>query len=320
MTKNLDIEPCIDPAYARNPHLQTILGYMTPAPKAPSTYQKWKIELADGDAMLARYYEGKSDTVVVVFHGLAGNADSSYMQSTAVISLELGHSVLLVNHRGAGEGAKLAKKFYSSNSAEDMSAVIRMIQKKKPQRKILAAGFSLSANVILNLLGGQSGSDKPDQAIVVNPPVDLVKTSAEFRRGLNNIYDQHFVKLIKSELKTRKKDGSDVPPFPMVCRLSDIDDIFTAPNAGFKSKEEYYDKCSSKHVVHKIDVPTLILMAENDPFIPIDSFHNLKYPKSVRVHIEKTGGHMGYLTTQKTPRGSRRWLDYFMHEAIKSMT
>lgn len=313
MQRNLDIQPCQEPRFVANSHVQTILGYFAPSPPAPPNYQKWKIDVSNGDALAARYYEGKSDTVVALFHGLGGCADSSYMQRSARIALRQRHSVLLVNHRGAGEGASLARTFYSSNSAEDVSAAIREIRKKQPGKKILAAGFSLSANVILNLLGGQSGSDQPDSAIVVNPPVDLTVTSKAFYQGFNNVYDQHFVKLLKGEFKGR----DDIPKFPRLCRLGDIDDLFTAPRNGFKSRFEYYDKCSSKHVIHKIKIPTLILMAENDPFIPIESFRTLKYPKSVRLHVEKTGGHMGYITKERTPLGDFRWLDYFMHEAIK---
>jgi predicted alpha/beta-fold hydrolase len=99
---------------------------------------------------------------------------------------------------------------------------------------------------------------------------------------------------------------------PRFCRLIDFDEIVTVPMAGFKSRDEYYTKCSSINYAERIQTPTRILTTADDPFIPVESFEGAKFSSSVDVQIEKSGGHVGFLSRSSTGKIPRRWLmDYF---------
>lgn len=311
------LEQLIPPLWARGGHLQTLLGHLAPSEHV-GDLEQIIFPLADGDELVGRWRQGKTNSLYVFFHGLGGDIDSGYMHRSAKVALDLGHSALLVNLRGAGEGLLRAKKTYHSGAAEDISTVIRQLRKSYPKSKIITVGFSLSANLLLNLLGGQAGSDLPDASISVNPPIDLAATSIELERGFNTIYDARFVYDLKKHLREKHRANliPNFPAFPRFTRMKDIDAIYTVPMAGFSSREAYYQQCSSRHYAHKIQTPTIILHAEDDPFIPIEPFLSTKFSSSVKLHIERTGGHLGYLAKQNTPLGTKRWLDYFLREAF----
>ena len=58
-----------------------------------------------------------------------------------------------------------------------------------------------------------------------------------------------------------------------------------------------------------------ILVAEDDPIIPVDIFRS-KGSSYVSVRIESYGGHMGFYSRDHTSYGDRRWLDAFVLDWI----
>jgi hypothetical protein len=75
-----------------------------------------------------------------------------------------------------------------------------------------------------------------------------------------------------------------------------FDALFTAPDAGYPNPEEYYAAGSSAPRLASIRVPTLILSAANDPFVPAEMFqpHLGTHPAMLRFLIEPQGGHVGF--------------------------
>ncbi len=295
-------------------HLQTIIGHLLPVASMPAHFQVWMIPLEDGDQLYCRYYKGSERALSIFFHGLGGCADSKYMQVSGAAALEKGHSVLLVNHRGSGEGLKFARGIYHSGVVADVTAVMRFARAKMPTAKITAIGFSLSANLLLNV-AGLTSKDLPDEIIAVNPPIDLHATARRLLSPGNFVYDQKFVRDLKRQFRERVNAGmmDAYPELPRFCRLIDIDQIVTAPMGGFRSRDEYYTQCSSVNYASRISVPTIILTAEDDPFIPAESFRQAKYSSSVDLKIVPRGGHVGYLSK---PGARMRWLGEFFSAAL----
>jgi uncharacterized protein len=313
----LKLEPCLPPRWAGNGHLQTLLGHLLPSPKLSLLGQRHEIILPDGDRLVGFFHEGDSKTVVYLFHGLSGTSDADYIHRTALVSRLLGHSVFLVNHRGCGAGAGLAKKPYHSGRAEDLSAVIAYGKKLRPGDRHVAIGFSLSGNALLLLLSGRRGDIKPDAAISVNAPIHLEKAAYALKRGFNRIYDLRFVHKCRKEIAHRFEElpaKYRVSPFST---LHDFDDIYTAPEGGFKNREDYYQSCSTKGLLSEIQIPTIMITAKDDPFVSFEDYVEAKKSKMVHLHIENVGGHMGYLSRQINPLGSHRWLDYALYESLK---
>lgn len=318
----LQIEPCLPPLWARGGHHQTLIAYALPSQRLTQTFNSICVPVSDGDQLFGRYYKGSSSSLVVIFHGLIGSADSSYMHRLALRCLKQNHSVLLMNHRGCGEGIGFAKGLYHSGRGDDISEVVSYCRKNFPQKQIVTLGFSLGANALLTLLTGQRGEHLPDQAIAVNGPSDLSACAESLKTGFNRLYDLWFVNGCRQEIKYRQKKNliNKRLTVPRFANLQDVDEIYTAPYGGFDNAADYYAKCSSAPHLNKIKTPTFILMSKDDPFIPWQPYLSAKENPNIYLHLENTGGHMGYLCQTKSPLGYRRWMDDTLDDVLHQMT
>jgi predicted alpha/beta-fold hydrolase len=329
--KVLKLDPCEAPFWARGAHRQTILAHLIPSATLPSKGEQIELHHEDGDRSVAYVARGNSNVVIYLFHGLTGSVDSSYMHRAAAVARAFDHTVIMVNHRGCGEGVGMARNPYHSGRAEDLSTAIVRGRKNFTKARHIAIGFSLSANALLLLLGGARGTEKPDAAIAVNAPIDLEFCSRSLTRGLNRIYDSVFVGECKREIKVRPltQDERRRYQVPRSSTLYDFDRIYTAPAGGFASREQYYQDCSAGPWLGKIKTPTIILTSADDPFVGVDIYRNARPSPFVQLHIENTGGHMGYLSKRKNGAkvegpeskfGVTRWLDQALAKGIKALT
>jgi|GEM_PF-260626 len=303
------IPPCLPPIWAKTGHLQTILGHLLPSPKLFELGEEFRIPLNKSTEFIhTTYIKGTVPVVVYLFHGLGGDSESAYMQRTALVARSLGYHVFINNHRGCGKGMGMATEPYHSGRAEDISKVIAFGRQKCPEHKHVAVGFSLSANALLLLAARVRAEILPDMAIAVNGPIHLDRASIKLTQGLNRIYDKRFVLDLKQYLlkNSSMKMGK-------VKDLRDFDEIYTAPRGGFKDRAEYYDVCSAKQYLKRIEIPTVLLTAKDDPFVGYEDYEDAELSSSTVLHIEKWGGHMGYLD-----RGGR-WLDQALKAYLQVM-
>ncbi|MBC7371155.1 MAG: alpha/beta fold hydrolase [Bdellovibrionaceae bacterium] len=291
-------------------HFHTLLAHFLPSPILTAKGERHLIRLDDGDQIAGYLHAGTSDYVVSLFHGLTGDSDADYMQRTAILYLAKGHSVFLVNHRGVDPAAGPTKEPYHSGRGEDISQVIGYLRKLMPSKKQIAVGFSMSGNMVLFLLAGRKGTELPDGAITVNAPINLQACSILLGQGFNRVYDLRFVRRLISRYEIKLSRWS---------KLIEVDDKFTAPLSGFKSGQEYYDICSSKPHVQNIQVPTQVMAAEDDPFIPAQDYREAAWPANVEVKIHPRGGHLGYMLANKNEFGNRRGLDSHMVENLDKL-
>jgi uncharacterized protein len=316
----MNIPPCDPPFWAESGHRQTLLGYLLPSGKFTQAGKVHIIPLADGDRLHTTLHEGETQTLILLFHGLNGTTQSNYMARTAKIIRSQGHSAVLVNHRDCGQGFGLATHPYHSGRGEDVSAVVAYYRKAFPKKRIIAIGFSLGGNALLNLLCGLHGTELPDFAISVNAPVDLQACSDSLKLGWNRIYDLRFVWSCRNEIHAKAKShriefDTKIPYFS---HLEDIDELYTAPFSGFLNARDYYEKCSTFNHFDKIKTPTILLMAKDDPFITWQPYLNAQRNPHVHLHLEEHGGHIGYLAKAgSSTRKFRRWLDDALNIILK---
>lgn len=319
------IEPCVAPSWARGGHAQTIWGHVLPSRTTLRPSERVEIAVSDGDRLVARYHAPpssapRSGVLLSVFHGLGGDVHQDYMRRTTALALARGHAVLCVNHRGCGEGADLARRPYHSGRAEDLAAAIAWGRARHPDFRHGAVGFSLSANALLLLLGSRLDAPQPDFAVAVNAPIALDRSSRTLARGFNRIYDLRFVNGLRRHVDRRARAGLE-PAYviPRRSTVRDFDELYTARAGGFASRDDYYARSSAKPGLKNIRVPTVLLHADDDPFIPADDYRDAELSPSCHLHIEKTGGHMGYISGANTPFGTKRWLDYALDEFLGAL-
>lgn len=310
------IPPCLPPLWAQTGHLQTILGHLLPSKKITESGIHINVTLEkETERIHSTYLKGSSNTVVYLFHGLGGTSEASYMQRTAVAARLLGHHVFLNNHRGCGMGAGLATEPYHSGRADDLSRVIEYGRKLLPDHQHIAIGFSLSANALLLLAAKVRARVQPDFAIAVNGPINLDRASKNLQHGLNKIYDKRFTRELENYMK--RNSPENLGDFSVVKDLRDFDERYTAPLGGFKDRADYYATCSAKQYLSQINIPTVIITSEDDPFVAIEDYLEASYSPMTVLHVEKHGGHMGYLT--KNGLGHERWLDKALETYLKTL-
>lgn len=291
-------------------------------PRLAEPGESWLVPLADGDRLFLRVHDlPAADKVLVLFHGLGGDIDSNYMHLSARVAADLGWACVRVNMRGAGEGLTLARGIYHSGRSDDMSQVLAAVRTRWPGRTVVLAGFSLSGNVALNLLGGYDGEARPDAAVIFNPALHLRNCSARLSSRAGAVYDFSFVRDLRALLTEKSRAGLWDAKTELPSRLSValFDDLVTAPAAGFKNGAEYYDVCSSWQRVNRIEVPSVVITAEDDPLVPAEDFRSAKWSSATRVRIERHGGHLGYLTAKGEGGPVKRWLPAALRGAFREL-
>ncbi len=315
--EGLVLPPLRPPVWARGGHAQTLLGVWLPDDAPVLTagvgrVERHEVSLADGDRLVT--LEAAPETlvesgwVVHLFHGLTGSSDSGYIRRAAARLRAAGHTVVAVNHRGAGPGAGLARGMYHSGVAADVRAALAAGRARHPRKLHAAVGYSLSGNALLLALG-RDGEDLPDAAVAVNPPVDLAGCVARLTRPSNRLYDLNFVRGCSALLRDRVERGllPPQPEFGWRDTIRDFDERVTAPLAGFAGADDYYARCSARPWLRHISVPTAILTSCDDPLIDWRDAAEAPLSGAVHVAVVPHGGHMGYLT--RRGKGYRRWLE-----------
>lgn len=304
--------PVIDSTYQKpfflpNAHFETIVPALFRKVKGVP-YQRQRIDLPDGDFLdLDWAHRPRSRSLAIITHGLEGDTTRGYVRGMAKMFYQQGWNVLAWNHRGCSGEPNRLKRFYHSGSTEDLRAVIAYALSLEKYDEIVLIGFSLGGNMTLKYLG-EEGSQTPStiqKAIVYSVPLHLSSCSASLREAKNWIYAQRFKKDLSQKVKNkalRMPNQITTQYLAQIQTLKDFDNFYTAPLHGFADAEDYYEKSSSIYYVDKIQRPTLIVNAQNDPFLappcfPYELFEGLE---NVYFEAPQTGGHCGFTATGKS--------------------
>ena len=255
-----------------------------------------------------------------MIHGLCGSHKSHYMKRIARKLYSKGIQTIRINLRGCGSGKGLAKGIYHSGSSDDIFQVLEGVKELFPHSPKLLVGVSLGANISLKL-AGELGSEGPKYlkgVIAVSPPADLLSSARLFTLPENQFYANYFLKLLVGEVNFRHKHFA-LPPhnIPKNVTLATFDEIYTAPAAKFSSAFEYYYYSSSKRVVTKIDVPTKILFANDDPIIKSTVLDDIALPSHISIFKTEHGGHIGFVGLNIFKEF--RWMDKIIVDWIDEM-
>ena len=299
-----------------NGHCQTIGGHYLPGKGRGLASRGVEVAVSDGDRLRVEdsippgWLPGWPSALLV--HGLAGSARSPYMVRVASRLAAQGIRVVRMNLRGAGEGFGLARGIYHAGRTGDVRAVAEWLASEATGSPIALVGFSLGGNLVLKLAA--EAAEEPlaglDCVLAANAPMDLAACSRLIGSRSRRIYDQNFVKNLRSQVKKLHAAFPDLGPADLdgVESVYAFDDRYTAPRHGFAGADDYYARSSAGPLLSKICVPGLVVHAEDDPFIPVESYRGLEFPLALALEMNLYGGHLGYIS--RTPwGGDRRWLD-----------
>lgn len=304
------------PLLFKNGHFSTL--YAALLRKVPAVeQQRERITLSDGDFLDIdwSYTAQKSDSVIIVLHGLEGNAQRPYMLGTTKVFLEHEYDVACVNLRGCSGTPNNLYSSYHSGISNDLHEVVEYILQHKRYKQLFLKGFSLGGNVVLKYLGEYSVPKEVKAAVAVSTPCNLYDSMLELHKPNNWIYTQNFRKHLKNKLFKKQQQfpkNISISKIKSIKTLKDFDDVYTAPANGFKDAIDYYTKCSSLQFLPAIKTPTLIINAKNDSFLPQSCYpiKEAKENKFLWLDMPTYGGHVGFIQTKNCYFNEKRALAF----------
>jgi len=262
----------------RGGHAQTLASFAWPRRfrlRRPGDEERL-FEVAPNTQVLAhcRWHKNRTEhPTVVLWHGIEGSSDGVYMLATAQKAFRVGFNVVRMNLRNCGGTEHLTTTLYHGGLSEDLRTVVKELIEGDGLSRLFLIGFSLGGNMVLKL-AGEYAEYPPTEVVAVcaiSPSVDLDASGDSISQSSNWIYHRDFVRRLKNRIRLKGKlypEVYDTSKLHLVRTLREFDERFTSVAHGFANAADYYHKASALRVMDKIRVPTLIIHAQDDPFIP----------------------------------------------------
>ena len=256
---------------------------------------------------------------MLILHGLEGSIESHYAGGLLTRLAAAGFTAGLLYFRGrSGQPNRLPRSYHSGDTG-DLAFVVRHLYARDPQQPLAVVGFSLGGNVLLKWLGERGRDAGIQQAIAVSVPFDLDAAARQLDRGFSRIYRNHLLARLRQAV--RHKALQHPPPWPLE-RLDELrsfrafDDAITAPLHGFRDVDDYYGRASSRQFLKSIRVPTVILQAVDDPFLPASALPQAdELGPDVILELSARGGHVGFIGGNR-PFAPHYWLEQRILELL----
>lgn len=271
-----------------------------------------RLELPDSDFVDLDWTLNDSGPLVILLHGLEGGSRSHYARGMLAALPRHGLRGVLMHFRGcSGEPNRLARAYHSGDTG-DIDFLVRTLQAREPRTPLAAIGYSLGGNALLKWLGEQGAQAPLRCATAVSVPFLLHESAARLNRGVSRIYQRKLL----NDLKASVRRKSARLPLPVAVHDLDnltsfhaFDDRITAPLHGFRDAMHYYTESSSRQFLNRIRIPTLIVHAADDPFMPKSAIPEMnELSDIVEFDLHRHGGHVGFVGGHLPWRPSY-WLD-----------
>jgi len=308
-------------------HLRTLWGKLARrVVDAPTRAIRW--ETPDGDFLdLWRVDAPAGSPRLILLHGLEGGSRSHYVRGILAEAHRRGWGADLVVFRSCGSEINRAPRFYHSGETTDLAFAVDRLIAEFPGSPFFLAGVSLGGNVLLKFLGERGGNLPPEllAAFAVSVPFDLGRSSVHIDRGFSRLYQASFLRSLRRKAVLKRA------AFPRRLAVSDLgrlrtlyafDDAVTAPLHGFADANDYYTQSSAIAWLSRIRLPSLLLSAVDDPFLPKDVLEDVRLIARSNPHLQlefvERGGHVGFIGGRLPWRpvyyAERRMLDFFTEQ------
>ena len=304
-------------------HAQTLGAFFLRGRLADYSATSSIVDLFDGDRLVIHDDQPESwitgDRIAILLHGLCGCHGSPYIVRTASKLNRSGIRTIRVDMRGFGDSTFVSKNHLHGGCSQDLLSVLRFVRRLSPLSSISLVGFSIGGNIVLRTLGKWADEvGSVDSAVAICPPIDLVESSRNLRNQGNRMYENYFIRRMSEQLQIRRRQVKgliDPGVCPLPDRLIHFDDQFTAQAWGYSSALEYYHDASSSPWLQDIKVPTLLLVAKDDPVVPFSMFSQTELSNEIELVATAKGGHLGFIAG-RTSDPDRHWMDWRICQAI----
>jgi len=294
----------------RHPHLMTLTAAFWPRrfPRlGPPTERLFEVE--PGSRILAKCHwqaEPQRHPTIVLVHGLEGSSESLYMLGIAEKAFAAGFNALRLNQRNCGGTERLTPTLYNSGLSGDPRAVLAELTDPSGRDalpEVFFVGYSMGGNLVLKM-AGELADQAPGQlrgVCAVNPGIDLAACADAIALPQNFLYEWNFLHGLKRRMRSKARlfpGRYSLDGLGRVRTLREFDDALTAPSFGYRDADDYYHKASALRVVAAIRVPTLILTAQDDPFVSFGTFRDPGVAGNPHITLAAPprGGHCAFIS------------------------
>lgn len=283
-----------------------------------SDFEQERIELEDEDFLDIEWSRKSNDAkkLIILLHGLAGNANRPYMKGMAKIFNKNGWHAVAVNLRGCSMEMNRKYQSYHAGASDDLDEIIKYVLRKYDYEQIALCGFSLGGNIVLKYLG--ENRTRPKELIggaAVSVPCDLSGSLGAINKMRNFVYSKRFERNLKANLLARASrfpEEVSVEYIKKCNSLRDIDELYTSRAHGFENADDYYSRSSSLQFLKNIELPSLILNAKNDSFLSATCYPYEIAENSGKLFLETPvyGGHVGFVTSAEQYYHEKRVFEF----------
>jgi predicted alpha/beta-fold hydrolase len=307
------------PLWLPGGHLQTIGSALIGrhCRQLPPAYRRarWTTpdqDFVDVDCLQAIAVKPDERPLLVLFHGLEGSSRSHYALAFAAYAQQQEWNFAVPHFRGCSGEINLGPRAYHSGDFAEIDWILQRFRREH-RGPMVAVGVSLGGNALLRWAqeAGETATTLVEAVAAICSPIDLAAGGWALDRGFNRqVYSRMFLQTMKPKAlrKLQQHPGLfDRKVLEKARNLYDFDNVFTAPLHGFKNTDDYWTRASAKSRLHTLRLPSLILHARNDPFVPAWSLPTQQeVSPQVTLWQSAQGGHVGFV--QGRPPGNLRYL------------
>jgi predicted alpha/beta-fold hydrolase len=280
-------------------HLQTLWPFFfRNRQHPPVTWER--LELPDGDFVDLVWSDLNIDgPLVVILHGLEGSFRSHYIPGLLGILQQAGFRCVVMHFRGCSGEPNRMDRAYHSGDTDDLAYLMQTLKNRAPNTPVFAVGISLGGNVLLKWLGQTGASNSLTAAVAISVPFQLGVSADTLNTGIARLYQYYLLRSLVQNITTKfagRNAPIDLQRVARIHTLREFDDAVTAPLHGFDSAAHYYAISSSRQYLKTIARPTLIIHAQDDPFMTREVIpRNDELSPSTTLKLSKKGGHVGFI-------------------------
>lgn len=278
-----------------------------------------RLTLSDGDFLDLdwKFSEDKTEKLVILLHGLGGNATRPYMIGAAKLFNRNGYDALCVNFRNCSDEPNLKYRSYHSGATDDLHEVVNHAI-AKGYAEISLVGVSLGGNMALKYLGERTVPAEIKSTVAVSVPCSLYHSMLKLHTFENILYKERFKKHLVATLRVKRAQFPDritEEEIDSIRTLKDFDEVYTSKAHGFKDALDYYEKSSSLQFLPSIKTPALILNALNDSFLSPECFPIKEAKENPFLYLEmpKYGGHAGFYDKNNVYYNEKKSLEFIQN-------
>jgi uncharacterized protein len=283
-----------------NGHLQSILPSFRHVTGVQ--YLRERLITPDDDFLNLDWMRQKSNRLLVLTHGLEGHSNRPYMLGMAKMFYKNGFDVLAWNCRSCGGEMNRQLRLYNHGEIGDIAQIIHHATQQADYQEVIMIGFSMGGNITLKY-AALNKHPLVSKAIVFSAPLDMRSSIAVLDEPSNFLYKRNFINKLQPKIQYKALH------YPKYLDLNGLKgqksivaqaELFFVNINGYRNMEDFYENGSALNFIPRLQIPTLIVQAQNDPILTSECSPTQLAEKSHFIHLEmpQLGGHVGFTHAQ----------------------